>query len=482
MLPISSRSFHSDAEFMKRQIAELQNQQRHSEELLARTQQTLEQTQETLARLNDMVQRREANQKAHYLIAEPGYPNYGDEIIAAEWLRYLAKIDPHTPVIIDCMRPGPSTALLRKQHPHVTVTDTIARLTIENPVADGNAAADVPVQDVAATIVAALEDEGRAARLASGIRLLNRDVATIHVLGGGYMNSPWVANLARLAAPQWGMRHGIPSIGTGVGIVPLYPRDQQYVRDVAQSMVAFTCRDEKSVRAIDPTGHANIVALAPDDCFVNGLSGLYDGRRGAGFAASGHPDGMREMAEGQRAHPDWPASGSGVERGMLPRTMLCIQKDFVEDQQALFHHVIAVLEAWQVDKEKETLGIVECIPYECLELIAFLNEAGYRTELFPTQVLIDDGFPAAPGQRWLSTRYHPHLLAAAVGASGCYLSVRPGYYDVKHEAVLRMGSRWNETSIEQPIIPQPGEGFAHPDVRFAYRDEIRRTAAAVYGM
>ncbi|NEG70478.1 polysaccharide pyruvyl transferase family protein [Bifidobacterium choloepi] len=450
MLPVSSRSFHSNADQVKQQLEGLRDNQQRTEEIL-------DQMQRELVRLGDTMPDEQRHCKVHYLIAEPGFPNYGDELIAAEWLKYLAQIDPQTPVVVDCMRPGPSAAILRGLHPHLTVTDTIARLTIENPIANGRVDVDAPVADIAATIVAALEDEGRAARLASGIRLLNRDVKTMHILGGGYMNSPWAANLARLAAPQWAVAHGIPSIATGAGLVPLSDRDRQYVADVAATMIAFGCRDERSLQSIDQAGLTGIAKLMPDDCFVNALDGVYDERRGAGF------------------------DGAGVVEGKLPRTMLCVQQDFVEDHQALFQHVLAVLEAWQVDREHETLGVVECIPYECIELIKFLEGNGYRTELFPTQIIVEDGFPAAPGQRWLSTRYHPHLLASAVGAEGCYLSVKPGYYDVKHVAVLRMGSRWAETMIDVPSIPQPGSGFENPGIRFDYRDQIRKMAAVVYG-
>lgn len=76
--------------------------------------------------------------KAFYLICEPGFPNYGDELIAAEWLKYLAAAHPDVPVIMDCLRPGPASAILRGYHPHLTVVDTVARLTFENEYAEAS--------------------------------------------------------------------------------------------------------------------------------------------------------------------------------------------------------------------------------------------------------------------------------------------------------------------------------------------------------
>ena len=54
--------------------------------------------------------------KALYLICEPGWPNYGDELIAREWLRYISSIDPDLPVILDCNRPGSAAAILYGIH------------------------------------------------------------------------------------------------------------------------------------------------------------------------------------------------------------------------------------------------------------------------------------------------------------------------------------------------------------------------------
>lgn len=59
--------------------------------------------------------------------------------------------------------------------------------------------------------------------------------------------------------------------------------------------------------------------------------------------------------------------------------------------------------------------------------------------------------------------------------------MQEGYYDVKHEAVLRMGSRWTQTYIGQRDIPAPGPGFTDPDARFMYRNEIRQQVAPLYG-
>lgn len=383
---------------------------------------------------------------AHYLIGEAGFPNYGDELIAREWVKYLAQIDPETPVVLDCMCSGPAAAYLYGLHPRVMSVDTVAQLAQNNYLdllrETGKSEGGVPVALLAERLHAQLADAGQAPRYAAGIQLFANHIKDCHVIGGGYMHSEWSAGLSRLAAAQWAQQQDIPAVVSGVGLEPLTAGDAAYVHDVALAITAFSCRDQQSATAVDPKH--DLVDLAPDDCFVNALGGVY----------------RDDTAD-------------------LPDTMLCIQSDLTDDKQAVLRHVMDVFDHWHVP-QGAPIGVVECIPRDSIDTMEALRAHGYTPVLFPLQHLIDFGFPARPGQRWLSTRYHPHLLAAARGCSGSYIVVKPGYYDVKHQAVLRMGSRWTQTAIGQPI-PEPGAGFADPEVRYQYRDRIRTQVAPIYG-
>lgn len=56
------------------------------------------------------------------------------------------------------------------------------------------------------------------------------------------------------------------------------------------------------------------------------------------------------------------------------------------------------------------------------------------------------GLTPRAGQRWLSTRFHPHLIAAAAGAWGVAVPIRTGYYDTKHRSLVDLGSGWTITN------------------------------------
>lgn len=385
--------------------------------------------------------RREADHaKAFYLVCEPGYPNYGDELIAAEWLKYLASVHPEIPVYLDCTRPGPAAVILRGLHPRCSVVDTISRITFENEYADGDIERGA-VADIARFLHGVLDDEGRAARYAMGIHLLRDGVRGIHFLGGGYMNGRWTANLARLELGAWARAHDIPVMATGTGLMPLSGDAERYVRKTVPSFDRFGVRDERSYQVLD---NISGVSLEPDDCFVNGLQGCY-------------------------------ASSDG-----LPETMVCVQSDLVSDPEAVYRHVLSMLEAWGVSHDG-SLGVAECNPYLDRPIFDRLEAEGYHPVFFPTTFLLEQGFPAREGQRWITTRYHPHILAAAKGCDGAYLCVNREYYGVKHDAVKRMGSRWNESVLGEPS-PDPGPGFSDLSSPMKFAKQIRQAASLLYGL
>ena len=104
---------------------------------------------------------------------------------------------------------------------------------------------------------------------------------------------------------------------------------------------------------------------------------------------------------------------------------------------------------------------------------------------YPFVHLWDHGLPARAGQRWLSTRFHPHLLAAAAGCWGVAVPVRGSYYDVKHEALLAHGSGWallhpgrdeDAVAVPHPHADAAGFGEAATDLAAAKL----RVAEAIY--
>ncbi len=265
------------------------------------------------------------------------------------------------------------------------------------------------------------------------------------MLGGGYIRGDWTCNLSRLAVGPWAHSRNIPVAATGLGLMPISGDSLVFAQRAAGSFDVFTVRDvptRNALRERCDDGMGDIVRVAPDDCFVNELDGCY-------------------------------ASPEG-----LPDVMVCVQSDFVKKEANLFEQIKRTLETWGVCKD-DAIGVVECNSRIDYPILPYLAENSYSNlRFFPVIDLLEKGFPARAGQRWLSTRYHPHILAAAKGCSGSFISVDSGYYDVKHDAVIWMGSHWTRNTIGEEA-PSPGQGFVQGDLVKEYADEIRRNVHAL---
>lgn len=363
----------------------------------------------------------------YYLVAPAGFPNYGDELIAAAWLRHLAEVAPEADVWLDTHSPGPSTMLLSDLHPRVRFTDTLWRLC-------GDAPSEDPWQ-VAAWVRAAVDDPGLAPRWYHGIDLLGR-VDVLHVLGGGYINKLWPKHIGLLAGVVAAKaRSGARAAMTGQGLLPISDDAVPLLRTLADHFDVVEARDAGSAALLDLTPGV-------DDAFLAHDPGLY--------------------AEGD-----------------VPEVMLCLQSDLVDvGAGKLAGAVLSMLRSWKVDPA--TIGVVEGIPRIDREVYALLERELPGARFYPFPEVWGSGLPVSPEQTWISTRFHPHLMAAAAGASGVAVSVHPDYYAIKHRSLTELGSNWTlvEDLTEVPDRPRDG-GFAEGVVD-GFRAGKLALAQAVY--
>lgn len=429
-----------------------------------------------------------------YLVAPTGHPNFGDEYIAAAWLRTLARRRPRSRVVLDCPNPGMVGVLHAGLHPRLTVTDTLFRLAeaARHGIPEGDrhwADAARRAEEAAAGhhVLGAV-----APHLEAGLGLL-RSASTIHALGGGWVNDIWPDKSVVLAAASAvaeqsraarGGRGAVRLLATGMGLAPaglydesmhrIWPRfDLIDVRDEASESIARTAVGGDGAEAsgaatrITYSGDDAWVVLASGDLEDNGL-GAGEGTPGrdrpivlclqgdllAGRDAEGGTDESRESHESD-AH-------SGAED---PVTEASVTED---SAAALADAVIDVLRGWEVDGRPVSgrdIAVVEAIPHVDVRVwhriehrAPDLAEGAYVVRFAE---LWDRGLPARPGQRWLTTRFHPHLIAAARGASGVALDVHVhGYYSVKHGSVVAAGSRWPVVSLDDVAVAEPGPGIS----------------------
>jgi len=167
--------------------------------------------------------------------------------------------------------------------------------------------------------------------------------------------------------------------------------------------------------------------------------------------------------------------------GPPPEYMVCVQPDAGEvSKSTLAARVLDTLRAWQARPDQ--VGIVEGIPGFDREVYALIEHELPGARFYPFSAVWADGLPLAAHQKWISTRFHLHLLAAAAGAGGVAISVHSRYYATKHQSLIDLGSGWTLTDPTEdsapPPPPKPG-GFSARSLR-RYADRKAELARSIY--
>lgn len=364
-----------------------------------------------------------------YLVASGGNPNYGDELIVASWLRLLARTRPQATVWLDCPQPGAASSLFSGIHPHFRTTNTLWRSCFEAP--------DQSAQGVW-DYVENLVIHGGSPMYDVGLMTLGR-ADSIHLLGGGYVNGVWPDHVGLVAGMLAASRlSGARLFGTGLGLLPL-PENATQLKDAFSSFDILSVRDRGSAAAIG-------VELGLDDVFL------------------GVPNELRR-------------SRLSVVAARAKDVMLCIQSDMTDDETftKLKHQLRAVVEA--ALGKGLSVGYVEAIPGSDRRMFDALEGLIPEENFVPFVHVWQDGLPVRPGQSWYTTRFHPHMVAAAAGATGVAIGILDDYYDVKHQSLLDLGTGWNYVSATAgDALPEPSgnASFATEALNLAAR---KRTEA-----
>lgn len=357
-----------------------------------------------------------------YLIGVAGHPNYGDELVLRIWLRHLARVRPTDTVIVDVAHVGEAALLFAHDHPRAVFVDTLwrlARAADEHPELCG----DLSPSD---WVASAASELGVAPGLAEGVDHLLR-ASSIHIVGGGYINGIW---------PQWlpvvsavgavARRTGARAYASGLGLLPL--PDGAALARLRSDAAAFTVFDVRDRASFDALASVPGRSFTGDDVWL-----------GLDVAAS-----------------DVPARPGDVA--------LCVQEDLSEGfawrglsgAEGLAAYVEAVLDAWRVPGEN--IVVVEGIPGHDYTVPKLLGARLDGARIIPFLDVWREGLPAGRGLTWISTRFHPHLVAAAAGDSGIAIVAKPDYYGIKHGSLTAAGSRWTVVDGDSPVPPRPTAG------------------------
>ncbi|WP_236795606.1 polysaccharide pyruvyl transferase family protein [Amycolatopsis sp. GM8] len=188
------------------------------------------------------------------------------------------------------------------------------------------------------------------------------------------------------------------------GLWPAAPGAAPILRALASRFGVVDVRDEKSADLLFGDGSPTQVTMTCDDVFL----------------------GIDEVP---------------IDPRPAPKYVVCLQSDASEcGNQELAALALSCLRSWGARGEE--IGIVEGIPGLDRVIFALFEHEIPGARFYPFSGVWADGLPIATDQTWISTRFHPHLVAAAHGAGGLAISVHADYYHSKHESLLKLGSPW----------------------------------------
>lgn len=335
-----------------------------------------------------------------YLIAGNGSPNFGDELIVQNWLRFYRENGYGGPITVDGKGNTRSERLIRG-------------------FGDVRFVTNIPRHPQGQT--GTYGDFYRIGReYAQSAAEAFREVKAFHFLGGGYASANWM-NATRLlsSATNLGKLLSIPVVATGLGIAPFSPAgasDADAWKSIVTDCDLFECRDEESFDGLRLVAGGNLPSLTfgLDDAFLYKVS--TKSHQGRWLHLSGF------------SQPAVMGNGDGVNK--------------------LFHKFDKVV-FW-------TCSTADA------ELHTALAEKYPVIDRYSNERLLNEGLPIGPEDFMITGRFHPHLQAARIGMSGLY-TAGSGFYKTKHGLVSDLGSAFAPMTNEPAVFDGDGSRMVDCD-------------------
>ena len=121
------------------------------------------------------------------------------------------------------------------------------------------------------------------------------------------------------------------------------------------------------------------------------------------------------------------------------------------------------------------------VPPEDAWAFGLLNEKWQGDVLLlPFLELWNRGVPTTEDSLWATSRFHMHLLGAAVGGRGASLQFDNDYYDIKHGSLRELGTGWATVGFEGNVAFGKNDEFVQKAIEFSQAK--RREADHIYGV
>ncbi|MGJ9425485.1 polysaccharide pyruvyl transferase family protein [Nesterenkonia halotolerans] len=334
------------------------------------------------------------------IIGGGGIPNYGDELIIGNWLKWY--VSSHNisseEITVEAYRSVIVRNLFEDKFPGVNWSHSVKDARLEFRNLDFWGALEKGMDAANSSIPAVNKAFTR----------VNKS-SLIHVHGGGYFNGMWPSHafvLGLVSAAQ--SSSGAHAVATGLGVGPLEdpsPKQRSLLDRAVEAFDFIEVRDSSSYNFLKRSLSRNLsgkIILGLDDAFLYPVESANDHHKTLHLA-------LRDDSAAEKI----------IER---------LTSQFIG----------------RFDRHRFWV----CHPAADAGAYAKLVKRFRRFEVAGVSELIRD--PHLGSQDLLITeRFHPHLQAARVGAGGIFSSGSE-YYDAKHGSLVDLGS---------PFIPDGGREF-----------------------
>lgn len=332
------------------------------------------------------------------LVGGGGIPNYGDELIIDNWLRWYQEGESVV-----------SGSIHVEGYNSQVLSNTFAR---RFPDASwGHAIRDARLRFRKASFWRALDagwkvDESTDPVVRSAKELID-SASVVHVHGGGYLNDMWPSHAFVLGLAASAARaRGAQAVATGIGMRPLADpegHDRAVLNEVVSTFSLVEVRDRWSydflIRNLEAALHSKVI-MGLDDAFLRPVAVEERNTRTLHLAVL--LDDVGEV--------------------MIDR----LSPSFVD---SFDHHRFWV-----------------CKPADASAYVKLSERYKFFELCGPSQLIQNPHI--APQDVLITERFHPHLQAARAGASGVYSAVSD-YYETKHGSLVTLGSPFEEYSGEE---------------------------------
>lgn len=329
-----------------------------------------------------------------FLLGGAAVPNYGDELIVKNWLRWYIEgcgVNPQNVTIS-----GSSTDVMKWLH-----TERFSGFQASSRIRENRF--KFSHEDFYDSVRSGIEFMFGESVESEKLRAEMRNSDIIHLHGGGYLNDKWpthgfLLGVAYAAKKKFNSR----LVGTGLGLGPLPDGNEEtqiFIKELFSSFSILEVRDSWSFEYLQNKGIDN-VELGLDDAFL-------------------YPVDI-ERTEGKSLHISIRGDNPGkLIASRLPESVV----------NSFDNHYY-----WA------------CTPDDVQSYIELSKRFPYFSLLDVRSLL--GKIPTGDSNFMITQRFHPHLMGARLDMMGVYRS-GSSYYDVKHGSLIDLGSSFEDIELSE---------------------------------